>query len=551
MTNNISRGPRKRRTWRRGAAVAVLGVTSAALVLSACTPGADKEDSETSKTLTVAVSSLGTMDFAPMTSEEDNEKSLMLLGDSLIGVDPKTSEFTGELAKSWSVTPDGLTWDFKLRPNIKFQGNNGTVTAEDVKWSWSQWADDKSTHTVREFYRDAVGGNMNGFEIVNPLEFKLHAKKPVQLLPFVCSCTPGMTVFPEKYYKAKGKVADKNPIGSGPWQYVSSKPGDEIVFKRNPNYWGQKPQASKLVLKEIPDGAARLAQVKSGAVDLGQLDGSLSGEAAKDKTLTVRGIPHILSAWVLLGGSYWGNKHLDRSAPWIQADDPAKGKAIREAMSLAIDRDAMLKIALQGHGSITYGPMFQYTELKGLNDPSWKLPAYDVALAKQKLAEGGYPNGFPITVESYAGDIDTATMTELMAGMWEKIGIKVKREQNEEGRLKQAESTYKTDGKAWIRLSSFSPDPIKAVSTTLDSPDISAKITYPAIDAAYKAMSVEPDIEKRFAIDRGLIRDLEDNFIAPSLMSGDMLFVSGPKVTGWTPIPGLNTVSALQTVTLK
>jgi peptide/nickel transport system substrate-binding protein len=546
-----SGGPAGRRSWRNRFGITVAMAAASALVLGACTPGADSEDSEGNKTLTVAVSSLGTMDFAPMTSEEDNEKSLMLLGDNLIGVDPKTSEFTSELAKSWSVSPDGLTWDFKLRPNIKFQKGYGTVTAEDVKWSWSQWADKHSTHDVRTVYQDAVGGSMDGFEIVNPLEFKLHAKHPVQLLPFVCSCTPAMTVFPKKYYAEKGKVADKNPIGTGPWEYVSSKPGDEIVFKRNPDYWGKKPQASKLVLKEIPDGAARLAQVKSGAVDLGQLDGSLSDEAAKDKTLTVRGIPHIVSAWVLLGGSYYGNKHLDRGAPWIQADDPDKGKAVREALSLAIDRDALLKIALQGHGKVTYGPMFQFPDLKLLNDPSWKLPAYDVALAKQKLAEGGYPNGFPITLESYAGDIDTATMTELIAGMWEKIGIKVKREQNEEGRLKQAESTYKTDGKAWIRLSTFNPDPVKSLSTTRDAPDISPKITYPPIDAAYEQMSSEPSLDKRYAITRDLVKEMEDNFVAPSLVSGDMLFVSSPKVTGWTPIPGVNTVNNLQTVTLK
>jgi peptide/nickel transport system substrate-binding protein len=548
LRSSSSRG---HRSGRRVAGTAVLGVMASALVLSSCTPGAEEKDTGSDKTLTVAVGSLGTMDFAPISSEEDNEKSLMLLGDSLIGVDAKTSEFTGELAKSWSVSPDGLTWDFTLRPNIKFQGGYGTVTAEDVKWSWSQWADDKSTHTTREFYRDAVGGDMNNFEVVSPLEFKLHAKKPVQLLPFVCSCTPGMTVFPKKYYEEKGAEANKNPLGSGPWQFVSSKPGDEIVFKRNPDYWGQKPQAAKLVLKEIPDGAARLAQVKSGAVDLGQLDGSLSGEAAKDKNLTIRGIPHILNSWILLGGSYWGNEHLDRGAPWIQADDPEKGKAIREALSLAIDRDAILKIALQGHGKKTYGPMFQYTELKELNDPSWKLPAHDLALAKQKLAEGGYPNGFPITLVSYPGDIDTTTMTELIAGMWEELGIKVKREQNEEGRIKQDESTYKSKGKAWIRLTSFSPDPAKAVSTLIDSPDVSAKITYPAINKAYEDMSAEPDLSKRFTLARALIKDMEDNFIAPTLLSGDMLFVSGPRLTDWKPMPGINTVNRLETVKLK
>lgn len=535
-------------------------IASLAVVLASCgTAGQEGTDSTTGSneeetTLTMALPTLGTNDFSPKTSEEDNEKFLMLMGNNLVGLDPVTSEFIGELAESWEVSDDGLDWTFRLRPDVPFQGGWGTVTAEDVKWSWEQWTSEESTHTVRSIYRDAIAGSMDNFEIVSDLEFVLHADTPVKLLTFVCSCTPGMTVFPKAYYEEKGDEALTHPLGTGPWEYVSSKPGEEIVMESFDDYWGTVPEFDRLVLLEIPDGAARLAQVKAGAVDIAQLDGSLANEVEADQTLTIRGIPHITNAWVLLGGSYWGEgpsaEHLDVDAPWIQADNLEQGLAIREAMSLAIDRQAILDVALKGHGALSYAPLVQYPQIAALTDPSWELPVYDPELAREKLAEGGYPDGFEFKLMSYVGDIDTASMTEMLAGMWEEIGLTVTREQMEEGRLKQLESTYDTAGRVWIRLQSFSPDPVKPLATYRDDADVSPKITHPAIDAAYRAMQAEPDIEVRYALARELSEILEADKIAPSLMTGDMLFVSGPRIADWVPIPGLNTPGNLESVTL-
>jgi peptide/nickel transport system substrate-binding protein len=328
-------------------------ISGSALFLSSFAVGAQAE-----VVLNIAIPTLGTMDFSPVTGDQDNEKWLALIGNGLVGLNRETAKFEPELAESWTTNEDGTVWTFKLRPNVKFHDDWGTVTADDVKFSWEQWIVEESTHSARTLYRQAVGDNIANFEVINDLEFKVTASQPVHhLLAALCSCEPGVTVFPRKYYEEKGDEAIKYPIGTGAFRYVSHADGEELVLAKFDDYWGDKAKVDRVVIKEIPDGAARLTQVQAGAIDLAQLDGSLVGEA-EASGLKILGIPAARNAFIFLGGSYWTDpEHLDKDSPWIQADNYEKGKAIREAMSLAIDRSAILEVALGGHGTLSYGPV--------------------------------------------------------------------------------------------------------------------------------------------------------------------------------------------------
>ena len=119
---------------------------------------------------------------------------------------------------------------------------------------------------------------------------------------------------------------------------------------------------------------------------------------------------------------YSGSPKLDRNSPWIQADNPQKGLAIRQALSLAIDRELIRDKVLAGAGEVNFGPLLQYNNNPNTMDPSWTLPAFDKEAAKKKLAEGGYPNGFPITLFEYEDDVDTVGIAQAIAGMWRDIG---------------------------------------------------------------------------------------------------------------------------------
>lgn len=567
MRIHSSNGRRKTmrgKARRAGAALFVL-----ALVLVACDGGGEGIDSdavaeggteETSdgsgdgSTVTVAMNFLDSMDYAPATSEQDNEKYLALMANNLVGVDKETGQYVGELAESWEVSDDGLTWTFTLKPDIAFHNDLGTVTSEDVKYTWGQWAGDDSRHAWRALYAQAVAGDTEeNFEIISDLEFALHAEEPVYgLLQLVCSCEPGLAVVSADWYAENGDDHG-HPIGTGPWEYVSHSVGEELVLRRFDDYWGEKPGFENLVIREIPDGAARMAQVQSGTIDFALLDGTLIGEA-EAAGLGIFGIPNVRNAFIMLGGSYWTvEEELDADSPWIQADNPEQGLAIREAMSLAIDRETILEHALQGFGKLSYAPLSHSPDNPDMMRESWELPEYDPELAIEKLAEGGYPDGFSVQMPLFDDDFDTRAMGEMIVGMWQDIGLDVEILQIDDEGMEEREQAMDTDGIAYVGTISTAPEAVVNLTSyvTRDPSEGSVKpLFHPAIDEAHAKMNASASEEERREANVEMLDVLRDESLALTLMTGEMVFAGNDRLDGWEPIPGLNALSELHTLEL-
>lgn len=500
-------------------------------------------------TLVAAISDLSAMDWTPSLASGDEEKILAMIGDNLTQLNPETRQLEGALAESWELSPDGKIWTWHLRPNIAFHDDWGNVTCEDVKFTWWEWAGPESTHSIGPQMSQAIDDNLDNFKCLDDLTFTLTTTKPIVHLPaLVCSCNPGPTITSKKYFDEKGDEANKHPIGTGPWKFVSATPGVEIVMDKVPNHWNHTASFDHLVLKEIPDGAARLAQVNAGAVDIALLDAELSGEATA-AGLRIMTIPDFGNAFVLLGGSYWlDEEHLDKDSPWIQADSPKKGLAIRQAMSLAIDRQLIIDRVLNGEATLAYGPIIQYPQ-PDLIDPSWTYPEYNLDAAKAKLAEGGYPDGFPVKMPLFADDINTDAIGEAIAGMWEELGLTVTREPTEKDAIDPLQENRTTDGLAYVLISGYVAEPAKTISNYVSFRPDDAKMFLQEIDDTYNAISVETDHDKRFKLARDLITVLRDTAQPIPLFTVNMPFVVGPRVGSWSPIPGINSINQLETIT--
>jgi peptide/nickel transport system substrate-binding protein len=541
------------RTGRLLLALGSVGV----LVLAAC--GTDFKDNEAGggeaagegTTLVAAITEGDPMDWDPSV---DNEKASIHFGDTLVQLNRETGQLEGALAESYELSPDGLTWTFHLRPDVKFHDDWGTVTSEDVKFTWSEWTAEDSEHGSRaRQMAAAVGGSMDGFEIVDDLTFKLHAKEPVVALPQVlCSCATGMTVTSARYFKEKPDEAKTHPIGTGPWKFVSSDPGVEMVLEKVPGKhpFREEPAYDRLVLKTIDDGAAILAQVQSGAVGVGQLSGELAGEAqaAGLKVVSNENIGH---ADVMLGGAYFGNDELtDVKAPWIQSLNPAdpKGRAIREALSLAIDRQLILDNVLHGQGALARGPLISYEALPVSYDKNWGFPEYNPEKARQLLAQGGYPDGFEVTMLQFPQEVDTVGMAEAVAGMWEKIGIKVKRQRVEEDFVDDLLENRTTAGYAWVNINPFYTEPAPTWFNYLNDDDYDDKIFHPAIQNGYADAVGDINFDDRWKIGRDVTNTLRADFLPINLMSVNMPFILSKDVASFTPFPGVNTINSLETV---
>src|SRR5881396_1886644 len=163
------------------------------------------------------------------------------------------------LAESWTVSPDQRTYEFKLREGLKFH-NGDPFTAEDVKFSFHRA---KGSKVLHDKVRDVV--------VVDPyrVRFVLHEPWP-DFMTFYGTLVSGASwVVPKKYVERVGDDGfKKQPIGLGPYRFVSHAPGIELVMEANESYWRKVPSVKRLVFKSVPEPTTRAAMLKKGEVDV-------------------------------------------------------------------------------------------------------------------------------------------------------------------------------------------------------------------------------------------------------------------------------------------
>jgi ABC-type transport system substrate-binding protein len=557
----------------RRSVVGVVLVCLALLLLASCSPAEEEtgagEEATTSATegggeaaagpsgeLVVATGHSGNHTWSPSQSGGETLAMAKHMHDSLVQVNPETQQLEGMLAESYSVSDDGLTWNFKLRPNIQFHDDWGTLTAEDVKYTWGEWMREDSNQNTNAQLREAIGGDLDNIEIVSDLEFNIHLAEPSFDLDTLLVHSYNNLFVTSKKYHEEDPNADDHPIGTGPWKFVSSTPGVEVVMEANTDYWGTVPSFERLIVKEIPDGSARLVQVQSGEVDISTLDSALVGEA-EAAGLEIIPAEDIGTLQVILGGMYYlpagdpnlPKDQLDRDSPWIQADEPEKGLAIRQAMSLAINREQILQTVLGGYGEVNYAPLIQYNANPELVDPSWELPEFDLEQAKQKLAEGGYPDGFPVEVFLYQDEVDTMRVGEAIAGMWEELGLQVTRRPSEEDILDPLLNARDTAGFVFVKLQGNEPMNIVLHQYASPREDGDYKINHPIIDEGVDAYIAAPTQEEKYAIQRDTATRMRDEMIIIPMFNVDLPMVVGPGIADWSPVPGDKELNNLNTAT--
>jgi peptide/nickel transport system substrate-binding protein len=325
---------------------------------------------------------------------------LYLLHDALVKPMPGGIN-TPSLAESWSVSKDGLTYDFVLRKGIKFH-NGDPVTAEDVKFTFDRYKG-ASARLLKDKVKEVQT------PAPNRVRFVLKEPWPDFMAFYGTSATGASWIVPKKYVEKVGDDGFKKaPVGAGPFKFVSFNPGVELAMEAFPDYWRKTPQVKRLVMRSIPDETTRAAAVKAGEVDLAYLFG---GAVAEE----LRRSPGVKVVAPLLYGIYW----LDFLDQWDQKS-PWHDRRVRQAASLVIDRAAINQAEMLGLGKTTGGFVPPEFDFALRIDP----PPLDPKRAKQLLTEAGYPNGFD------AGDLTPlppyTSLGESVGGFLQGIGIRTR-----------------------------------------------------------------------------------------------------------------------------
>lgn len=339
------------------------------------------------------------------------------LFDPLVRTDNKAQPVAA-LAESWKV--DGDEWIFNLRKDVKF--TDGTpFTAEDVVFTYDRVHKVPNSPSSYALYLSTI----NQVEAIDDHTLRITTKGPSPVLLANLSMVPIMSHKAAAGDAPEGKTTTQlnsgdGLIGTGPYKFASWKRGAEIVLERNDDYWGKKPEWEKVIYRPITNSAARVAALLAGDVDLIEDPSTDDLERLKkDENFYVQETPSLRVIYVAL------NQGQDVPAGMSGTDgkNPLTDKRVREALSLAIDRQAIVDRimggAAQAAGNLLAFPGF------GASEKLSEAPKADVEKAKKLLAEAGYPDGFTLSLGSPAGRYtNDQRIAQTVAAMWARIGVK-------------------------------------------------------------------------------------------------------------------------------
>ncbi|MSO94066.1 MAG: ABC transporter substrate-binding protein [Rhodospirillales bacterium] len=330
------------------------------------------------------------------------------------GLTPKAG-----LAESWTVSPDRLTYTFKLRTGVKWHDGK-PFTSEDVKFSIEKVV--VPLHSRGKTYF----GTLGAIETPDPqtVVFKLKEAVPFFLKAFQPSETPimpkhGFTEEEVTGNKIRQAKIMQTPIGTGPFKLKEWQKGSHIILERHAEYWKPgKPYLDQIVLRVLPDGAARAIAVEKGEVDVAPMNALPPAEMQR-----LGKLKHIATSQAGaegLGPIMWLEVNL--------REKPLSDVRVRQAISMAIDRKKIVDVIWYGNGKPARGPIVSGNPVHF--DKSLPPFEYNPAKANTLLDEAGYKKGadgvrFKLTQNFIPYGEEWVRQAEYIRQELGKIGVQV------------------------------------------------------------------------------------------------------------------------------
>jgi len=412
------------------------------------------------------------------------------------------------LAESWTESPDGKTYEFKLRPGLKFH-NGDPITTEDVKFSFERY---KGASTA------LLHDRVSAVEIVDPQVVRFHLKEPwPDFMTFYgTTASAAGIVLPKNYLTQVGDDGfRKHPVGAGPYKFVRHKPGVEVELEAFTGYWRRVPNVKTLIMRSVPEATTRAVMVKTGEADFGLvLDGPDAEGIRRDPRMQVVSSKHASIFWIEF------TEQWDPKSPW---HDPR----LRLAANLALDRQQINEAACLGFcppaGVIV--PRVMDFALQAAPPP------YDLARARKLLADAGYPNG--IDAGEFAAIPGFPTVAEAVANELNAAGIRVRLRSMERAAFYGAWQEKKLRG-LFMTAAGNSGNAASRVDTFIQSKGAYAYGGYPDIDELFRQQATERDSAKREALLHEIQQLTIDRVMFAPVMDLRTLNGIGPRIAKHT-----------------
>ena len=440
--------------------------------------------------------------------ESDGWSVIHSIYDALVQLGPDGSL---EMVLADSMTQvDPITWEITLRPDITFH-NGEPLDAAAVAFSISHLLDPETA--------SQVAGNfqvIEEIEEVDPLTVRLHLSAPAPWLPSLMA--PWLALLPPVYAGDPANEFAKNPVGTGPYRFVRWDRGSRITLERNGDYFGNsakgEPVAENVDFRFVPDATTRVTDIVSGTSQL------------------VRAVPFDELETVEAAADVVAQPIAGCSFVRIPTDvAPFDNTMVRLALNHAVDVEAIIASLLGGNG-VRLPNLFVPGGLG--YDEDLSPHAYDPELAKQLLADAGYPDGFSTRLTYTTGD--RADLAAAIAGQLTAAGIDAELEPVETAIFN---ATWQDPEAAPLRLLTWRPlyDPYTLLSLVISDTGFLSRYDNPEAQALIEAGTIEPDPEERDRIYRELGNVLHDSPAGIYLWSLTSFYGVDRNAPPWTPRP--------------
>lgn len=379
--------------------------------------------------------------------------------DGLTAFELGTFNLKPALAKSWDISDDGLTYTFELRDDVTF--HDGTpFNAEAAKFSFERILfEDHEYYNIGQYpFAAFYFGSVKEFEVVDEFTLTMHLSEPFAPLLNNLATATGFICSPEAI-KTYGQDFTQNPVGTGPFKFVSWEHNVRVTLERNPDYWDGPPQLQNLVFRPITEEQTRLTELLSGGVNfiVDVPPDNIAQITSNDQfTFVEQPGPHI---WWL---------SINHKLP------PFDDVRVRQAINYAVNKEAIVKDVLKDTGTVAntvVPPAIEWA----YNPDAMKYP-YDPEKAKALLEEAGVGDGFTTTfwvTESGSGMQSPKTMAEAIQADLQAVGITANLEVMEWGAYltKYGEGMAEEAGLAmmsWM-FGSGDPDTVLPLSISSDA----------------------------------------------------------------------------------
>jgi peptide/nickel transport system substrate-binding protein len=298
------------------------------------------------------------------TGTASSGRVLQNIHSSIVTVDENLNVIPG-LAESFEVSPDGLTYTFKLRPNVKFH-NGATMTSADVKYSFERCKDPATGAVNFEVFNNVAS-------IDTPDDLTVVINMSAVNAPFLSRLAENGAgvVMPVD----SGPTQGTNPMGAGPFKFVRYEVGTVVEMARHDEYWDGPSYLDGVLAREITEPTTRLTGLRTGELHM-------INDIPLDRVSEIQGDASLqVKTWFPLNFDFVNMNH---------TFEPFQDKRVRVAFDMIIDKEALMQGALWGQGATSPSPSYPTS---AAYNKSLVQRAQDIEGAKALLAEAGYPEG--------------------------------------------------------------------------------------------------------------------------------------------------------------